>query len=126
MTLQLTTYTKNYEVPRNIEGMKTVAKTLIEHSKGKELSVIGLYSDDNYMYRDIAIAYFPDMVWNQNNNSTNLYLILDRIGTLSRPKYTVSNYMEYLNKNVTLLGDNGTLFVYKYNGKEPLEMPKKK
>ena len=34
--------------------------------------------------------------------------------------------MEYLNKNATLLGDNGTLFVYKYHGKEPLEMPKKK
>ena len=126
MVLQLTTYVKNYELPRNVEGMKTVAKTLIEHSKGEEISIIEVYADDNYMYRDIAIAYFPDMVWNQNNNSTNLYIILDRIGTLSRPKYTVSNYMEYLNKNSTLLGDNGTLFVYKYNGKEPLEMPKKK
>ena len=126
MTLQLITYVKNYEFPRNIEGMKTVAKTLIEHSKGEKISVIGVYDDHNFMYRDIAITYFPDIAWNQNNNSTNLYLILDRIGTLSRPKYTVSNYMEYLNKNATLIGDNGTLFVYKYNGKEPLEMPKKK
>ena len=126
MVLQLTTYVKNYEEPKNMAGMKTVAKTLIEHSKGEEISIIGVYGDDNYMYRDIAIAYFPDMVWNQNNNSTNLYIILDRTGTLSRPKYTISSYMEYLNKNATLLGDNGTLFVYKYHGKEPLEMPKKK
>lgn len=126
MVLQITTYVKNYEEPRSIGGMKTVAKALLEHSQGKELSIIGVYADDNYMYRDIAVAYFPDMVWNQNNNSTNLYVVLDRIGTLSKPKDTVDEYMQYLNNNADLIGDNGTLFVYKYKGTEPLQFPKRK
>lgn len=126
MILQITTYVKNYEEPRSIGGMKTVAKTLLDHSQGKELSIIGVYADDNYMYRDIAVAYFPDMVWNQNNNSTNLYVVLDRIGTLSKPKDTVDEYMQYLNNNADLIGDNATLFVYKYKGNEPLQLPKKK
>ena len=126
MVIQLTTYVNNYELPRSVEGMKTVAKILLEHSKGKELSIIGVYANDDYMYRDIAVAYFPDMVWNQNNSSTNLYVILDRVGTLSKPKNTVTEYLEYLNKNTTLIGDNGTLYVYKYHGNEPLKMPKKK
>ena len=118
MVLQITTYVKNYEEPRSIGGMKTVAKALLEHSQGKELSIIGVYADDNYMYRD--------MVWNQNNNSTNLYVVLDRIGTLSKPKDTVDEYMQYLNNNADLIGDNGTLFVYKYKGTEPLQFPKRK
>ncbi len=126
MVMQITTYVKNYEKPRSTEGMRNIAEILLEHSKGRELSIIGVYADDNYMYRDIAAAYFPDMVWNQNNNSTNLYIILDRIGTLSKPKNTVSEYLEYLSKNADLIGDNGTLYVYKYNGTEPLKMPRKK
>lgn len=129
MTGQLTRYFKNYEEPRNINGMKTVVKAILEVSKDKEVRVISLYSGNHpYMYRDIAMTYFPKLVWKEDNGSsnTNIYVVLDRIGTLSRTKKGVAEYMKYLNMNTVLISSNGTLFVYKYTGKEPFIMPKKK
>lgn len=126
MTGQLTRYFKNYEEPRNPEGMKTVANAFVNNTNA--VSIIGVYADDNYMYRDIAVAYFPELVWKQDNNksNTNIYVVLDRIGTLSRTKKSVDEYMQYLSTNAVPLTNNGTLFVYKYIGQEPLVMPKKR
>ena len=128
MFIQLYTYVSKYEYPRSVVGMEKVADTLLENAGNSEISITGVYADDNYMYRDIAIAYFPHKAWKQNNTITNnMYLIVDKIGTYSKRKESVSNYFNnYFSNNTKFLGGNDVLLVYKFTGSNRFMLPPKK
>lgn len=124
MSLQITAYVKNYEQPRNVDSMKKIANIILNDVKGQDANVVEVYegSHDN-LYRDIAITYFPETVWNQNDESTNLYIVLDKIGTFSFEDQRIFDYTNYLNSNSTLIGDTGNFAIYKYLGIEAFRKP---
>lgn len=128
MFIQLYIYVSKYEYPRSVVGMEKVADILLENAGNSEISITGVYADDNYMYRDIAVAYFPHKVWNQNNSVTNnMYLIVDKIGTYSKSRESVSNYFNnYFSNNTKFLGGNDVLLVYKFTGSNRFMLPPKK
>ncbi|MEI0611636.1 hypothetical protein [Brachyspira pilosicoli] len=124
MSLQITAYVKNYEQPRNVDSMKKIANIILNDVKGQDANVVEVYegSHDN-LYRDIAITYFPETVWNQNDESTNLYIVLDKIGTFSFEDQRIFDYTNYLNSNSSLIGDTGNFAIYKYLGIEAFRKP---
>ncbi|WP_297285352.1 hypothetical protein [uncultured Brachyspira sp.] len=112
--IQNTVYIKYYEEPRNLQAMENVVKTIYDDSKNSDANVIGIYAHNN-MYRDIAITFFTNNVWKQNEDSTNIYFVFDNIASLSQNTDVVSNYMTYFSNNSKLLYSNLALLVYKYN-----------
>ena len=117
---QNTVYIKYYEEPRNIYAMENVIKTIYEDSINSDANVISIYAHNN-MYRDIAVTFFTNNVWKQNDNSTNIYFVFDRVVGLSKNNDVISNYMLYFNNNSKLLYSNSALLVYKYNSDKPFD-----
>ena len=76
-----------------------------------------IYSPNyNYIYRDIAKIYFKDSIFNQVDNSSNLYIIVDMVGSLQRSENDISNYMNDINKNAVLITNTSKLYLYRYIG----------
>lgn len=124
MSLQIVSYVKNYEQPRNIDSMRKIAEVIINDVKGQDANVVEIYEGNhNNLYRDIAITYFPEIVWNQNDNSTNFYIVLDKIGTYSSDNNYTYSYTNYLNSNSVIVADTGNFIIYKYYGKEHFRRP---
>ena len=124
MSLQIVSYVKNYEQTRNIDSMRKIAEVIVNDIKGEDANVVAVYEGNHKnLYRDIAITYFPDTVWKQNDNSYNMYVVLDKVGTLAQNDNDVFNYTNYLNSNSTIIADTGNFIIYKYYGKEPFRKP---
>ena len=124
VSLQIIVYVKNYEENRNINAMKQIAEIILNNVKDKDVNVVSIYDGGHKnLYRDIAITYFPNMVWNQNDRSTNLYVVLDKVGTFSLDSNKVDSYMNYLNSNSILIGDTGNFSIFKYHGDDPFIKP---
>ncbi len=121
MTGQLTRYFKRYEEPRNQESMKMLAKSIFDDSKGNDVTVYGLYSDDDYMYRNIAIAYFPEYAYNEIDNSTNIYIVVDTVGSFPYEAKTIENNKKLLASNATLIAENTVLKIYKLNSDKMID-----
>ncbi|WPC37536.1 hypothetical protein PQQ32_11680 [Brachyspira hyodysenteriae] len=98
ISTELYSYTKNFHVPRNIKNIELVINDIYKYSNGNEINLIESVVDNN-IYRDIAITFFPEKVWKQNDNSTNIYFVFDKLSVISKPKEYISNYMIYINNN---------------------------
>ena len=125
VSTELYSYTKNFHVPRNINAMELVIDSIYKYSDNNEINLVESAVDNN-IYRDIAVTFFPEKIWKQNDNSTNIYLLLDKLSMVSKPKAYISNYMNYINNNSILLNNymhRNVLYLYKYNGTEPLRKP---
>ncbi|MEI0603165.1 hypothetical protein R4K55_02995 [Brachyspira alvinipulli] len=114
VALQLVVYTNNYEKPRNIDAIKTVLNTIVKDAGENDFNIIE-YGNHSDMFVDFASVYFTNINLNENNNSTNIYLVFDKIISLSRNKDKVDKYMKYLEENSKLLIDNNAIFVRKIN-----------
>lgn len=122
--LQLYTYVKYYEKDLTVKEIEKMMYAINEDANGNEISIELAYSGSyNYLYRDIAKVYFPDINIEQIDNSTNLYIILNLAGSRSKSLESVSNYMDYMSNNAILITNNSSLFIYKYNGKENFKRP---
>ena len=105
--------------------MELVIDSIYEYADDNEINLVES-SVDNNIYRDMAVTFFPEKIWKQNDNSTNIYLLLDKLSMVSKPKAYISNYMNYINNNSILLNNymhRNVLYLYKYNGTEPLRKP---
>ncbi|PTY40929.1 hypothetical protein [Brachyspira hampsonii] len=125
VSTELYSYTKIFHVPRNIKNMELVINDIYKYSNGNEINLIESAVDNN-IYRDIAVTFFPEKIWKQNDNSTNIYFLLDKLSMVSKPKAYISNYINYINNNSILLNNymnKNVLYLYKYNGTEPLRKP---
>lgn len=125
ISTELYSYTKNFHVPRNIKNIELVINDIYKYSNGNEINLIESVVDNN-IYRDIAITFFPEKVWKQNDNSTNIYFVFDKLSVISKPKEYISNYMIYINNNSILLSNymhRNVLYLYKYNGTESFRKP---
>ncbi|MEI0698728.1 hypothetical protein R4K92_07325 [Brachyspira intermedia] len=125
ISTELYSYTKNFHVPRNIKNIEAVISDIYKYSNGNEINLVESVVDNN-IYRDIAITFFPEKIWKQNDNSTNIYFVLDKLSIISKPKEYISNYMIYINNNSILLSNymhRDVLYLYKYNGTEPFRKP---
>ena len=117
MVFQITTYIKNYEEPYNFNNIKTIITSLYDDSKNNNVQVDLVYSPNyNYIYRDIAKIYFKDSIFNQVDNSSNLYIVVDMVGSLQMSENDVSNYMNDINKNAVLITNTSKLYLYRYIG----------
>ncbi|KLI43948.1 hypothetical protein SZ52_02455 [Brachyspira hyodysenteriae] len=124
MTLQITTYIKNYELHFDYNNVKTIISALYNDSKNKDIKVDLIYNPNyNYLYRDIAKIYFPDMIFNQVDNSTNFYIIVDMVSSSQKTEDSISNYMNYINTNSILITNSSKLYLYKYIGNESFRKP---
>ncbi len=115
MSLQITTYIKNYEEPYSFNNIRTIITSLYNDSKNNDVKVDLMYSSNyNYIYRDIAKIYFKYSIFNQVDNSSNSYIIVDMVGSLQRSENDISNYMNDINKNAILITNTSKLYLYKY------------
>lgn len=125
ISTELYSYAKNFHVPRNMKNIELVINDIYKYSNGDEINLIESAVDNN-IYRDIAITFFPEKIWKQNDNSTNIYFVFDKLSIISKPKEYISNYMIYINNNSILLTNymhRDVLYLYKYNGTEPFRKP---
>ena len=125
VSTELYSYTKNFHVPRNIKNIELVINDIYKYSNGNEINLIESVIDNN-IYRDMAITFFPDKIWKQDDNSTNIYFLLDRLSLVSKPKEYISNYITYINDNSILLSNymhRNVLYLYKYNSTESFIRP---
>ncbi len=122
ISTQLYSFIKIFHLPRNINAMESIIDNIYKYADGNEINLVESFVDNN-IYRDMAVSFFPEKVWKQNDESTNVYFLLDNISIAFRPKEYVSNYMNYLNTNAILLNTNNVLFLYKYIGKETFKKP---
>lgn len=125
VSTELYSYTKNFHVPRNIKNIELVINDIYKYSNGNEINLIESVIDNN-IYRDMAITFFPEKIWKQDDNSTNIYFLLDRLSLVSKPKEYISNYITYINDNSILLSNymhRNVLYLYKYNSTESFIRP---
>ena len=74
MSLELTTYAKNYEESSNYGNTKMIIKSLFDNTKNNPIDVKLAYSPNHDdIYSEIAKVYFPDIVFNQVYGATNIY-----------------------------------------------------
>ncbi|MEI0516301.1 hypothetical protein [Brachyspira murdochii] len=124
MTFQITTYVKNYEAPFSFNNIKTIITSLYNDSKDNDVKVELVYDANyNYLYRDIAKVYFPDNIFKQVDDSSNFYIIINMVASSQRTEESISNYMNYINKNSELITNTSKLYLYKYIGSEPFIKP---
>ncbi|WP_161976115.1 hypothetical protein, partial [Brachyspira catarrhinii] len=125
VSTELYSYIKIFHIPRNIKNIELVIDDIYKYSNGNEINLVESAADNN-IYRDIAVTFFPEKIWKQNDNSTNIYFLLDKLSIVSKPKAYISNYINYINNNSILLNNymnRNVLYLYKYNGTEPLRKP---
>ncbi|WP_241033644.1 hypothetical protein [Brachyspira hampsonii] len=125
VSTELYSYIKIFHVPRNIKNIELVIDDIYKYSNGNEINLIESAVDNN-IYRDMAVTFFPEKILKQNDNSTNIYFLLDKLSMVSKPKAYISNYINYINNNSILLNNymhKNVLYLYKYNGTEPLRKP---
>lgn len=124
MSLELTTYAKNYEESSNYGNTKMIIKSLFDNTKNNPIDVKLAYSPNHDdIYSEIAKVYFPDIVFNQVYGATNIYIILNMVGSSQKDINSISNYMNYINMNTILITNNLNLYLYKYIGNEPFKKP---
>ena len=75
---QLIVYTNNYEKPRNLQAIETVINTIVKDAATNDYNIIE-YGNHSNMFVDFASVYFTNVNLNENNNSTNIYLVFDKI-----------------------------------------------
>lgn len=124
MSLELTTYAKNYEESSNYENTRMIIKSLFDNSKNNPIDLKLAYSSNHDdIYLEIAKVYFPDIVFNYVYGNTNMYIILNMVGASQKDINSISNYMNYINRNTILITNNLNLYLYKYIGNEPFKKP---
>ncbi|WP_157150191.1 hypothetical protein [Brachyspira sp. SAP_772] len=124
MTFQITTYVKNYEEPFSFRNIETIISSLYNDSKNSDVKVELVYDANyNYLYRDIAKIYFPESVFNQVDDSSNFYIIINMVASSQKTDESISNYMDYINKNSIPIINTSKLYLYKYIGDEPFRKP---
>lgn len=117
ISFQFKFYTDKYEEPFNYNNMKNIVETIYKDSNGSKINFIALSGDRSSTYIDISKIYFPDMSLYYDENSDNIYLLLDKIKLLYNSDDYISNYMNKLNNtNFNLLFTNSGINIYKYSG----------
>lgn len=125
LSFQMMRYFSEYEEPHNMLNMKSIYKTLSEESKKYgDIAVIDMYRGrHNYEHRDISITFFSNYLVNENSNSTNVYILFDRLNSFNRNRDDVKINIAYINSNSKIINSNTRLILYKYYGKLPPKFP---
>lgn len=124
-SLQMARYFSRYEKPHNLASMESIIKTLGEESKKYgDIAIIGMYrGNHNYEYRDISNYFFSNYLINENNNSSNVYILFDKINSFNRNAYEVEKNIQYISSNAYIINNNTRLLLYKYYGPIPPKFP---
>lgn len=124
---QLFRYFDRYEAHYNYDNMIEMSKIISESAKDDTIKIINMYRfvGHPYMLRDFALTYKPEYAWKQSNDSTNIYILLDKSGALRYNKESVEKNINYLNNNSTIIFTNRTLILYKYTNNNQLKIPER-
>ncbi|WP_157149500.1 hypothetical protein [Brachyspira pilosicoli] len=117
MSLQFKFYTDMYEEPLSYNNIKNIIEIVYKDSDGSKINFRALNGERSGTYIDASKIYFPDMSWDYDENSTNIYLLLDKIKILYNSDDYISNYMKkFNNTNFNLIFTNSGINIYKYYG----------
>ena len=124
MTIQIVTYIKNYDEPFSFKNIETIISSLYNDSNNNDVKVELVYDANyNYLYRDIAKVYFPEYVFKQVDDSSNFYVIINMVASSQKTEESISNYMDYMNRNSILITNTSKLYLYKYRCNDPFKKP---
>lgn len=125
MVGQLIRYFDRYENHYSYDNMLEMTRIINENAQNDTIKVINMYRFVGHPYtlRDFALTYKPEYAWQQSDDSTNVYILLDKSGALRYNKDSVQENINYLNSNSTIIFTNKSLILYKYTNNNPLDIP---
>ena len=127
VSLQMIRYIYEYERPYNVSNIEKFYELLHNESdKYGDISVINMYiGSHKNEYRDISSFFYTNYYINENPNSTNLYILFDKMKAYNYKDIEVNNNIEYLNSNAYIIESNKRLILYKYIGNIPSKFPER-
>ena len=114
VSFQMFKYYNNYERPYNIKNMELLfSKLHCESTNNNNIKIVNIYiGEHKNQYRDISRFFYTNFPINEDDNSTNIYFLFDKLNSYNyKDSY---KYNDILLSNSVCIFSNNRLYLYKY------------
>ena len=114
VSFQMFKYYNNYERPYNIKNMELLfSKLHCESTNNNNIKIVNIYiGEHKNQYRDISRFFYTNFPINEDDNSTNIYFLFDKLNSYNyKDSY---KYNDILLSNSFCIFSNNRLYLYKY------------